>query len=72
MRLEDLSEIKSRAVVITTGTFMRGVMHMGLVCHGIETMEKLGSVRELTRLFEPSGRATGDIGQRDLVGSGAA
>lgn len=30
VRLEDGSEIRSRAVIVTTGTFMRGVMHMGL------------------------------------------
>ncbi len=28
--LNDGSEIRSRAVIVTTGTFMRGVMHMGL------------------------------------------
>lgn len=30
IRLQDDSVIKARAVVITTGTFMRGVMHIGL------------------------------------------
>lgn len=30
VRLRDGSEIRSRAVIVTTGTFMRGVMHIGL------------------------------------------
>lgn len=30
VRLEDGSSVPSRAVIITTGTFMRGVMHIGL------------------------------------------
>jgi tRNA uridine 5-carboxymethylaminomethyl modification enzyme len=30
IRLEDGSEVHSRAVIITTGTFMKGVMHIGL------------------------------------------
>jgi tRNA uridine 5-carboxymethylaminomethyl modification enzyme len=31
--LTDGSEVRSRAVIITTGTFMRGVMHIGLEQH---------------------------------------
>ena len=30
VRLHDGSEVRSRSVILTTGTFMRGVMHIGL------------------------------------------
>jgi tRNA uridine 5-carboxymethylaminomethyl modification enzyme len=33
VRLQDGSEVHSRAVIITTGTFMRGMMHIGLDRH---------------------------------------
>jgi 2-methylcitrate dehydratase PrpD len=42
------------------------------VVRQIEALEELGSVREFTRLFEPSGHAAGGITQGDLVGSGVA